>query len=344
MTTHQIAKRAGVSQATVSRVINNHPGVSAEKMAMVRQAMNQLGYMPTPSRRRVAAGGLRYNSVGVLVLATDMFRDYSSVFTKSQWGVSRALSDRRINMIHADVQKPEQLPPAVAARQVDGLILAGGSMPPELAPHLEQFPASWISSRHGASGDAVLAGNELIGRMAADYLLGRGHKHLAILNAFGGTAPMVARQDFFMFTAQRAGADVAHLVADAPAQFMQSATIDLDAVEQCVAQQVDRLLALDPRPTGLFVMMDYQVAMVYRVLARHGMRPGPQLDIIGCDDEKSTRLSLYPRPATIAIAAEAIGRRAVEQLLWRIAHPHEESRMHVVVEPQLIPGEIPMTQ
>lgn len=346
MSTAAIAKYAGVSQATVSRVLNRHPGVSEQKVSRVKEAIEKLGYRPSASvRRRLSAiPNLRTGNVAVLILSSSMFQDYSSVFGRSLRAVEESLRDHHLNMIRSHTTGVDQLPPLIASREIDGLILAGDEMAPELAESLSGLPRSWITSHRENDGDAVLPGNELIGRMAAEYLLGRGHRRLAALNAFGGFGPASLRVDFFEFTATRAGATVARLVADAPARFPTTidlnVDLDLELIERCVAEQVDHLLALDDRPTGLFVLGDHQMAMLYRVLAKRGLQPGKDLDLIGCDNEKAVLMGLYPRPATINIAAEAIGRRAVEQLLWRISHPEEDSRMHVVVEPELVPGEI----
>ena len=50
--------------------------------------------------------------------------------------------------------------------------------------------------------------------------------------------------------------------------------------------------------------------------------------------------NLHPRPATIDLGPEVTGRRAVEQLLWRIRHGTESRRVQVIVEPVLVPGEL----
>ena len=344
MTTSKVAKQAGVSQATVSRVLNHHPGVSSEKIRLVKEAMKKIDYQPHTARKPSNWNTMRYNTVALLVLGqNNMLRDYSSVFTKSMRSVSQALNARQINMIKVHIQNEDQLPPLIAAHQVDGVILAGEQISNSMQQKLEGLPTSWISSRHSDSGDVVLTGNELIGRMAAEYLLSRGHKRLAIINVFDGlsSVQISARQEFFDFIASRAGAEVEHLICKTPAAITPSTVIDYETTQRSVEHIVDKLLALKNRPTGLFVMMDFQVAMLYRVLDQRGLKPGSNLDIIGCDNEQAALLGLNPRPATIGIAAEAIGRRAVELLLSRIAHPHEESRMHVLVEPQLIPGEIP---
>ncbi len=343
MTTAEVAKHAGVSQATVSRVLNHHPGVSPEKVRLVKEAMKAIEYQPSVARKRNPSNTLRYNTVALLVLGNSMFRDYSSVLTKSMRSVAETLNERHINMVKVHVKHENQLPPIIESRQIDGLILAGDEINHTMQEKLEGIPASWISSRHSDNGDVVLSGNEQIGRMAAEYLLDRGHKHLAIVNMLDGMSAVQiqARQEFFDFIAGKAGAKVEHLACKMPTTCTHSSSIDIAAIQKSADVIVDQLLAMKQRPTGLFVVMDFQVALLYRALDQRGIKPGRDLDIIGCDNEQATLLGLNPRPATIQIAAEAIGRRAVALLMWRIARPQEEERMHVLVEPSIVPGEIP---
>lgn len=88
--------------------------------------------------------------------------------------------------------------------------------------------------------------------------------------------------------------------------------------------------------------MDFQVALLYRILPRLGFLPGRDLEIIGCDGELAALAGLSPRPATIEIPGDAIGRQAVEQLLQRLTgQEHTPHRIDIVIEPRLIEGDAP---
>ena len=63
---------------------------------------------------------------------------------------------------------------------------------------------------------------------------------------------------------------------------------------------------------------------------------GKDLDVISCDNEQQYLSSLKVRPATIDINLDLVGRRGVQQLLWRMKHPEEPSRIDVLVRPRIV--------
>jgi DNA-binding LacI/PurR family transcriptional regulator len=113
-------------------------------------------------------------------------------------------------------------------------------------------------------------------------------------------------------------------------------------VRAWLAEAADKLLTIDPLPTGLFVPSDRHTSIVYSLLAERGIKighagAGGQMEIISCDNEQSRLEPLSPRPASIDIGAVEIGRRAVRRLLIRLQHP-EESPVRVLVPPKLPEG------
>lgn len=332
-----IANRAGVSTATVSKVINNYPSVSRAMVERVRDVMREMEVEPSSRRRPSRALNL---PVAVLVLHANQFHAYTSTFQFMLSGVESSLRARGIDMVLAHVTKAEDMPAVVTSRQVRGLILVGHHPDEDIVRLLEDLPAVWLTSHHAATGDVLLSGNEAVGRLAANYLVGRGHRCVATLDVIRNPVSELRRQ-FFEFIAAGHGATVSHYVGeDVEDLFQDQPALDLARLEAQVTPLVDRLLADPQRATGLFVPFDMQAAMVYRVLARRGIRPGADLDIVGSDDERAALIGLYPRPATINIGPATMGRRAVEQLFLRIENQREdERRVRMLVEPELVPGD-----
>jgi len=92
-----------------------------------------------------------------------------------------------------------------------------------------------------------------------------------------------------------------------------------------------------PRTDGVFVPGDGEAAIFHPLLLKHGLMPGKDLQLISCNNEHSHLAGLDPRPATIDIRFETIGRLGVSQLLWRIANPAVPGRARTTVEPVLVP-------
>jgi DNA-binding LacI/PurR family transcriptional regulator len=87
----------------------------------------------------------------------------------------------------------------------------------------------------------------------------------------------------------------------------------------------------------VFVPADCIAAMVYRACVRRGLQIGQDLSLISCNNELPLLTGLYPEITTIDICAEQIGRQAVQQLIWRLAH-RDSPNVAVSVEPRLVEG------
>ena len=101
---------------------------------------------------------------------------------------------------------------------------------------------------------------------------------------------------------------------------------------------MDALIASNPRPTAVFVPGDSVAVMVYRALYVRGLTVGRDLSVISCNNETPLLAGLYPQLTTIDIHAEAIGRRTVDQLAWRMTHRGQPAN-DVALEPSIVEGE-----
>jgi len=338
MSVAEIAKLAGVSQATVSKVINEYSSVSEESVQRVRAVMEKLNYVPS-SRRRTS---LKLGLVAVLVLYENPHHYFNTIFALQLKGIERTLREHNSDLILANVVTIGDLPNSVRKRRVDGLILVGHKPSDAVLEQIKDIPSVWLTSHHEPGCDVTLGGNEDVGRLAAEYLIGRGHRQLGILNALGTNLGMEMRFRYFTFIAQEKGCEVSQFLCDKNAAQQGGPELDVKLLEQQVDAQVERFLAHEPRPTGLFVPFDIQVAMVYRVLTKRGIKLDRNLEIIGDTDEKRTLVGLIPRPATINIGPEVMGRHAVEQLFLRLENDETAETTHrirIAIEPRLVPGD-----
>lgn len=330
----EIAKKAGVSNATVSRVLRNSPGVSQKVIDKVRGVMEQKGHR-LDVKRKQSGGVFKNKNVAFLVLNPDVLQPYSSVFSKTVDGVESALAELGATLIYAKSYSTQTLPHQVLSGSVDGLILTGLNPREEVVERLLGVPSIWLCSHHEQGEAVVLGGNQAIGRVAAQYLLGRGHEHLAVLNALPGYPALSVRCEFFDYYAGRGGcSSVQSFVQDKKKNLSRGS---LDELIDGVGEMVDRMLDSGTRPTGLFVPIDSQVAMVYEHLRSRGVDVGSEIELIGCDNDRIALMGLHPKPATIEIDAVAIGRRAVQELVWKIENPQQQMQsVSVSIEPRLI--------
>ncbi len=340
MSMTQVAELAGVSQATVSRVVEGSPKVSEATRLKVERAMKEIGYVPSPPRRRRRRSrkqdGLSGSKVKLIaVLVTEHSLERHPGFVLKMFRGAREAAEREgISVWLGNIRDEKDVTAMVKAVDADGVLLAGVESLPGISRQSIGRPVVWLTSHADAGADAILPGNEAAGKMAADYLLGRDHQNLAFLNVDDLNPSYQARGEAFVRSA-KTGASKIHQVT-----FTGYCSVDeeqsLSQLDERVKEAVKKLLAAKPRATGLFVPSDLMTALVYRELNRCGVKPGKDIDIISCDNEEAYLTGLSPRPATIDIAGEERGRRAVYELLVQSRFPEEQRPVQLTVEPQLV--------
>jgi DNA-binding LacI/PurR family transcriptional regulator len=338
MSIADVAKTAGVSRATVSRVINNRRGVAPEIVKAVKEAMVELHYTPPPLERRpgrrVPLGSKGVSCIGV-VLLDELYRHTPGVFAAHLSGMEQEAAEQGLGMVVMHATAGGKLPPAIVNRQVEGLILMGSKAAPGVLDALSGFTSVWLSSHRSPTGDTVVAGNQQISRMAVDYLLKRGHRQLGFLSVMSSYPAYPARAEAFRFFAFEAGASAAVFMDNVPASEELGAE-DLAALQRRIDMLAEEFASATPRPTGLFVPNDMMTAMCYVALRRRGVQPGRDVELISCNNEISYLIGLDPRPATIDIGADVMGRRCVEALLRKMRYPNETRPVEIAVSPVLI--------
>jgi DNA-binding LacI/PurR family transcriptional regulator len=179
--------------------------------------------------------------------------------------------------------------------------------------------------------------NAVIGDMAAKYLIRRGHRRLAHLGVGGGAWSLRLRAFAFVHAAEDAGAEAR--VLDAEVGSTSSDYWCADGLAAAAEAMVAELMASGtPSATGLLVAEDRLLPLVDHALRIRGVRSGPggDVEIVSCNNERPHYAGLQSQPAAIDIHPEAIGRRGVEQLLWRMRNPEASGRMRTMVDPTLI--------
>ena len=170
--------------------------------------------------------------------------------------------------------------------------------------------------------------------MAVEYLAQRGHRHLAIVSSRPDDAVIRSRADGFAAAAGHRGLSSQVLIEDppgAPTEGGPRFEYDLEPMRARIAH----LAALSPLPTGLFVPNAELAVLTYRALAEQGLRPGEDVEVVCCN-RNPLLLSLDPVPAVIDVRPGVVGRRAVKQLLWRMQHRHDASRVVINILPTLL--------
>ncbi len=341
MSITRVAKLAGVSSSTVSRVINKHPRVAPETEEIVRKAMQRLNYTPSdrrPGPKPKSRDHQAPKAVEFLVFGASGDQA-APAFADLLRGVSIGASENGINLSFNYVPDLASLPSRALDESTHGLLLHGALPDAAVERKLRKLPTVWLmgNRRRPRWGDQVMPDSYEVGHLAADYLIERGHTHLAFLNLDANHWSLRLYFQGFLTTATDRGATAADL--EQPDEV--SASYSPNYWHRYAAASVDallaRYLALSPRPTGLFIADAMQLALLQPALQARGIEIGPGgTELICCNNEAPFLAGLSPRAAVIDIRVESIGRHGIEQLLWRIAHPEISERLLTCLQPHLI--------
>jgi LacI family transcriptional regulator len=349
VTITDVAKAAGVAVGTVSRVLNNHADVDTGIRARVWQAARTLNYtrirrrkIPHEPRSEDAQNG----TIAAIFFGMDDTLVQLPVVSTALQGIEGALSVYGRSLMLANIPKGNRVPPFLLENRVVGLILKGpnqGELPPEeeseLLQHIYRFPHVWLMGRlSNARGDHCNFDTETAGRLAAEHLFAKGHRRAAFLNPKPGQTQFEKLRNAFFASASRLGIEVTVLESSPPEHVEWPLPVITQAAN--VVALVARWAALPStsRPTAIFVPADRTAVQLYSALTARGLRPGVDVSVISCNNERSLLMNLHPAVTTIDIHAEFIGRRAVDQLLWRIRNLNEPLPVQVLVEPTLVEG------
>jgi LacI family transcriptional regulator len=259
-------------------------------------------------------------------------------------GVSIGASELGVNFVFHHVRDSAALPSLLSNGPVKGILMHSSRPDAATRKLLEPYPTVWLMGNRyrPAWGDQVMPDPYEIGTKAGQYLISKGHRHLAYLNLDRGHWPFRVASQGFRETAFEA--DLACDIIERESR--QSDYVDwLSSDIRFGDELVARLLKLPTRPTGLFIADDMQVAVLQPALLRAGVKIGPAdvpggvaggVEVISCNNERPYLIGLSPKPADIDIHVRAVGQRGVERLLWRIEHPEVAQRIVTSIYPSLI--------
>lgn len=331
MTYTEIAKLAGVSEPTVSRVINGNGGVSHEKQQKVAAVLKQYGIFPGPRRRRT-----RRRTIGLLLL--DAVSDAQALVNKIYVLCRRMPSSWELVILNKN-DNMQKVVSGIIRKELDGIIIAGfGTLDEDVVRYLDRIPHIWLNSHLDAGtikGENV-TGNELAGRFGARYLLEKGCTNVAVLTGKSINPGIFDRVNGFAFEcfSQKVKYREIQLSSD---------TCFENSTDRVLESAMGRVLASRyySKLDGIFFVEAKLAAFFCRVKAKfapelphiHTICGGSSMDFI---------CGLYPRPAYIDLMPHMVAEMAFEKIVQRInsAENKDELEKTLVFTPRLIPGDL----
>ena len=319
-TLEDVARLAGVSRATVSRVVNGSPRVSPEVRLAVTKAIETLRYVPNPAARALMTR--RSGSVGVVILESSnrLFED--PYFNQLLLGISGALAHHEVQLvllIAQSAREEERLERYIAAGHVDGAMIIGPRGDDELPRRLVARGVPIVvngrpSSDGAASADArplsyVDVENREGALAAVAHLVAGGRRTIATIH---GPLDLSSGRD--RLDGYRKGLEAAGLRADPD---LEENALYLPAL---AADAMRSLLARRPDLDAVFVASDSMAAAAIGVLVDAGRRIPDDVAIVGFDDSP-VATTVRPTLTTVRQPIGAMGREMAELLLRQISDP-----------------------
>jgi LacI family transcriptional regulator len=323
-TMRDVARLAGVSTSTVSAVINESVGVSPKRKERVLSAMSALDYQPDAIARSLKTG--RSNAIGVIVPdITNAF--YPEVIRGAEVAAQTAgysvllcdsSEDRGIEERHLN---------ALFSRRVDGVILACcvNSRASELVVR-RNIPVIFIDRLPPSRAvNSVCTDNIAAGQLAAEHLIGLGHKRIGMLAGHLGLSPHHDRLEGFRKAMQEA-----HLpILD---EYLIEGNVQVDDG----AEAGHRLLSLPTPPTAILASNNKLLLGVLQAVEERNVSIPKDLSVLGFDDYP-WNMHFSPTLTAVAQPTGEIGRRSFELLHQLIQNPPTSGAapMHVLIPAQL---------
>lgn len=327
-TYQDIAHHAGVSTATVSRVLSGVGFVSDAVAERVRESASALGYRSNRAARALRTQ--RADAIGLVI------SDVENPFFAS---VARAVEDVAAKHGYAvllcntdeDLEKETLYLDLMLAESVAGVIVAPSTE--ELGPLgvlvEEAIPAVTVDRRvSGDPFDAVLVDHRGGSRALVEHLLGHGHEHIAAVMGTTAATPSRERLAGCREAVQAHGATLT--VCEGELQEAIGAAQTQELGERLAAQWLD---SPDGRPTAVFGANNLLTQGVLRAVRKSGLRVPRDIAVVGFDDLPV--FDLLDPPLTVAAQpTEELGRSAAELLFRRIAERDRDVET-LVVEPEI---------
>lgn len=311
-----VAREAGVSTASVSRVLNRAPHVSERLRASVEAAIDRLGYVPDGTARALASR--RIGAIGALVPTLDN-PIFGAMIDSLEHRLKRHDCRLLIATYRYDLDDEHQALRHLIQQGLDGVVLIGRDHRPAVRTLIEQRGLPFLSCWHAKDDPewpCIGFDNARPARRLAEHLLAQGHRRLAVVTApTEGNDRARARLEGFLQAAQAAGS---------PLPPERIVTVPYGIAEG--TQAFEALRTLPHPPTAILCGNDTLAFGVMLAAQRAGVKVPGELSITGFDDLPQARF-MSPPLTTVAVPASEIGRRVADALIARIGGetpPHRQ--------------------
>lgn len=324
VTIYDVAREAGVSMATVSRVVNNNPNVKPQTRKKVFEAIERLGYRPNAVARGLASK--KTTTVGVVIPDIS-----NAIFADVARGIEDIANMYHYNIIlcNADKKKEKEIRVVntLLEKQVDGLLFMGGTVTEE---HIQAFKTASVPVVLCATTDenqqfpSVDIDHEQAAYDAVQALLKEGHKDVAMIcGNLNDPSNGYARYQGYLRALKEQGIEMKD-------EYVRAGNYRYESGMEVM----EYFLQLTRRPTAVFAATDEMAIGAIHKIQDHGLRVPDDISIISVDN---TRMASMVRPQLAAVAQPMYDIGAVAmRLLTKLMKNESVENSKVILPHELV--------
>lgn len=325
MSIKEIAKAAGVSTATVSRVLNGSDKVREHTAKKVMEVVEKMNYRLDHVARRMKVKSTDSLVIGLII--TDIGNPFFSNVAKGVEDV--AFKNKHVLMIcntNEDPEKEKFFLNSMLSEKVSGAIIVPTSGNGDFYGKLVEdgFPMVMVDRRpEHINVDTVSINNELGGYLATKRLIQNGHTRIGIVCGIRGLSNTVERLGGYKKALNDAGIDVSDELITYG-----------DYIESGGREAMETLLSLDQPPTAVFSTNNLMTLGCIKELYERKISIPDKIALIGFDDSTWAE-ALIPPLTTVKQPGYELGVNAAELLIKKLSNGNS-SRMNIVLNPELV--------
>ena len=317
VTIKDVAKLAGVSPSTVSRVCNNNPAISRETQDKVRRAMAELGYeLPTAAPEPQMVPTVK--SIAIVLPPSDRDAYENTFYLKAIRGISQICNERSVASTVVTGSNDHELLRSIQTLhrggRVDGFLLLYSKREDFVVEYLCEHGLLYVivGKPSDLAGQTVCIDNDnlLASREATDYLYNLGHRRIGFIGS---------RNSYLYAADRRSGYQLSLLLHELPMK--PEYCVEMESVHSSALTNLEQLLDRPDRPTAFVVSDDMLALSLERVCVQKGLRIPDDISIIAFNNSLYAQLA-SPQLTAVDVNSFLLGQEAANQIINHVENPN----------------------
>lgn len=324
VTVKDVAKHAGVSPSTVSRVCNNNPAISKETRDRVLQAIEDLGYeFPTVQEAPITR---TIQNVGIVLPPSDREAYENTFYLKAIRGISQICNQRQVASTIVTGKDYEEILQSIQtlhrSNSADGFIMLYSRKDDMVVNYLCEHGLLYVvvGKPDELASQTICIDNDnlLAGREATDYLYNLGHRRIGYIGSIN---------DFMYASDRRAGYQLSLLLHNLPVR--QDYCVEMESVNAVQSNDLQKMLSQTDRPTAFVVSDDMLALALERCCVQMGLSIPNDISIIAFNNSLYAQLA-SPQLTAVDINSYQLGQEAAAQIINHAENPNLSATKIVV--------------